>query len=70
MITIHFTGKTYHSTDYHFDELGSYEVDDAKAEQLLRDFPDQFTRTKEAAETGDAKPGQESPKPGTTQKAK
>ncbi len=43
MTNIQFTGRVYHSTGYHFPGPGVYEVDEAKAQQLLADFPDQFS---------------------------
>ncbi len=43
MTKIHFTGRVYHGTGYHFPGPGTYEVDEAKAHQLLADFPDQFS---------------------------
>lgn len=42
---IQFTGTHYHGGNYRFTELGEYEVDEAKAMQLLADFPDQFKAT-------------------------
>ncbi len=43
MTNIQFTGRVYHSTGYHFPGPGIYEVEEAKAQQLLADFPDQFS---------------------------
>src|SRR5690349_15438782 len=39
---LEFTGNHYHGGSYRFIEPGVYDVDEAKAEQLLADFPDQF----------------------------
>lgn len=52
-----FIGNEYTGVGYRFDKPGEYEVDEAKAEQLLRDFPDQF-----ASVDGDQKSEPE-PKP-------
>ncbi len=52
MTKIQFTGRAYHSTGYHFPAPGVYEVDEAKAQQLFADFPDQFSAVEpEAPET-------------------
>ncbi|MDP9469068.1 MAG: Rho termination factor N-terminal domain-containing protein [Chloroflexota bacterium] len=52
MTKVHFTGRVYHSTGYHFPGPGLYEVDEAKAQQLFADFPDQFSAVEpEAPET-------------------
>ncbi len=52
MTKVHFTGRVYHSTGYHFPSPGVYEVDEAKAQQILTDFPDQFSAVEpEAPET-------------------
>lgn len=45
MSKIHFTGSHYRAPDYYFGSPGDYEVTADKAEQLLRDFPDQFSTT-------------------------
>jgi hypothetical protein len=37
-----FTGEYYNSLECQFRAPGSYEVSEAKAKQLLTDFPDQF----------------------------
>ncbi len=51
MTKIHFTGRVYHSTGYHFPGPGLYDVEEAKAQQLLTDFPDQFRADEEEAST-------------------
>jgi len=43
MSKIHFSGTHYRAPDYYFQAPGDYEVTDDKAQQLLRDFPDQFS---------------------------
>jgi len=40
---LQFSGTHYHGGNYRFTEPGEYEVDEAKATQLLADYPDQFT---------------------------
>ncbi len=47
MIKIQFTGLVYHAPGYHFPAPGVYEVDEAKAQQILADFPDQFSTVEE-----------------------
>src|SRR5215203_2027139 len=43
MRSLSYSGNFYTDGNYRFTEPGIYEVDDAKAEQLLQDFPHQFT---------------------------
>jgi hypothetical protein len=54
MTTIHFTGTLYRGTDgpdeLRFLQPGHYRVSDAKADQLLRDFPGDFARVHEGTE--------------------
>ena len=39
---LEFTGSFYNGDGYRFTEPGQYDVTDAKAKQLLSDFPDRF----------------------------
>lgn len=42
MPIVTFSGTYYNDTRHRFTRPGDYDVDDAKAKQLLADFPDQF----------------------------
>jgi hypothetical protein len=42
MARLRYTGNFYFDGHYRFTQPGDYEVDEAKAQQLLADFPDQF----------------------------
>jgi hypothetical protein len=69
MTTLHFTGESYFAPGYEFTGPGDYSIkDDAKAAQLLADFPQLFSKAsepekqpKEAAK----EPTQEQDKKGT-----
>ncbi len=55
MPQIEFTGTHYCGGAYRFTEPGIYEVDEAKATQLLVDFPDRF-RVVEISQNGSQQP--------------
>jgi hypothetical protein len=42
MARLIYSGNFYFDGHYRFTQPGEYEVDEAKAQQLLADFPDQF----------------------------
>ena len=46
--TIHFSGERYIAPGLDFEYPGDYEVTEAKAAQLLADFPDRFSAVKAA----------------------
>lgn len=56
MSKIHFTGTHYRAPDYYFQAPGDYEVTDDKAQQLLQDFPDQFSTTSASETPAASKP--------------